>query len=63
MLIKVSLRHYSPSYIYDYVFRHMGKLGMKIKKKHVIIGFKTFSLEINLSISINLLILKVKAGI
>jgi hypothetical protein len=41
----------------------MGKLGMKIKKKHVIIGFKTFSLEINLSISINLLILKVKAGI
>jgi hypothetical protein len=39
MLLKVSLRYHSPEEIYDYVCRHVGDLGMKIKKKQAIIGF------------------------
>lgn len=39
MLIKASLKNHSPEQIYDYIFERVGELGMKIKKRQVIIGF------------------------
>jgi hypothetical protein len=40
LLVKASLRHHSPEQIYDYVSNYIGELGMKIKKRQVIIGFE-----------------------